>query len=254
MDAGDPAPDIHFTPTPTRVIAEMLRIAAVDASDVVFDLGCGDGRIVITAALERGAQGVGIDIDPKLLREAEAAATAAGVGSRVEFRRGDLFAVDLGPATVITLYLLDSLNVRLRPRIFATCRPGTRVVSYSFEMGEWEPDAHTPIAANGVSLWIVPANLSGTWTFTGEPEGLKIATLHLTQRFQVLAGEAVIGGKAHAIRDGRVRGSSFAFTVESGAGALTISGTVDRDVMQSSNEQPAWLARQSSGTRRSIEG
>ena len=250
MDAGDPAPDIYFTPTPTRVIAEMLRIAEVGASDVVFDLGCGDGRILIAAALERGARGVGIDIDPARLREAETAATAAGVESRVEFRRGDLFAADLGPATVITLYLLDSLNVRLRPRIFADCRPGTRVVSYSFEMGEWEADAHTPIAANGVSLWIVPANLSGSWIFTGKPAGLEVEALHLTQRFQMISGEAVIGGKIHAIRDGRVRGRSFTFTIE----ALTISGTVDGDVMQSLGEQPAWQAQRSTGTRCGIEG
>ena len=254
MHAGDPAPDIYFTPTPTRVIAEMLRLAEVDASDVVFDPGCGDGRILITAALERGAQGVGIDIDPARLCEAEAAATAAGVGPRLEFRRGDLFATNLHPATVITLYLLDSLNVRLRPRIFADCRPGTRVVSYSFEMGEWAADAHTPIAANGVSLWIVPANLLGTWIFTGESAGLKIETLHLTQRFQMLTGEAVIGGKTHAIREGRVRGHGFTFTIEAGTEALTISGTVNGDVIQSSDVPLAWLAHRSGGPRRDIEG
>ena len=254
MHAGDSEPDIFFTPTPTRVIAEMLRLAEVGADDVLYDPGCGDGRIVIAAALECGARGVGIDIDLQLLREAADAATAAGVGSRVEFRPGDLFAADLRPATVIALYLLDSLNVRLRPRIFATCRPGTRVVSYSFEMGEWEADAHTPIAANGVSLWIVPANASGAWTFTGKPAELKIETLHLTQRFQRLTGEAVIGGKTHAILDGRVRGRGFTFTIDAGSEALTISGTVDGDVMQSSDEQPAWQAHRSSGTRRSIEG
>jgi len=254
MHAGDPAPDIHFTPTPPRVIAEMLRLSEVGASDVVFDPGCGDGRILIAAELERGARGVGIDIDPARLREAETAATAAGVESRLEFRHGDLFAADLAPATVITLYLLDSLNVRLRPRIFAACRPGTRVVSYSFEMGEWEADAHTPIAANGVSLWIVPANLSGTWTFTGEPAGLRIEALHLTQHFQMISGEAVVGGKAHAIRAGRVRGHGFTFTIGVGAETLTISGTVDGDVMQSPDMPPAWLAHRSTGTRRDVEG
>lgn len=253
MRVGASTPDIFFAPTPSRVIAEMLRIADVGARDMVFDLGCGDGRIPITAALERGARGVGIDIDPQLLREAESAATAAGVRSRVEFRHGDLFAADLGPATVITLYLLDSLNVRLRPAVFAQCRPGTRVVSYSFEMGEWEPDAHTPIAANGVSLWIVPANLSGTWTFSGEPAGLKIEALHLTQRFQTLTGEAVVGGKAHPIRDGRVRGRSFTIQIQAGSETITITGTAEGDVAQSSDTLPAWQAHRASGTRRSVE-
>jgi SAM-dependent methyltransferase len=253
LNPGDLQPDIHFTPTPPRVITEMLRIASVDKSDVVFDLGSGDGRLVIAAA-ERGACGVGIDIDPQRIQEALANAARAGVERQVEFRREDFFASDLRSATVIALYLLDSLNVRLRPKIFAECRPGTRVVSYSFEMGEWPPDAHTPIAANGVSLWIVPANLSGTWHTEGVPGGAEIEALHLTQTFQTISGDAVIGGETRAIRDGRVCGNRFSFTIDAvkEADALRIFGTADGEVIRRQNA-PAWQARRAIGTSRSIE-
>ncbi len=244
MNPEDHQPDIFFTPTPARVIEEMLRLAGVGGDDVVFDLGCGDGRIVITAAA-LGARGVGIDLDPARIREA--LASAAGAGERVEFRQGDFFASDLRPATVIALYLLDSLNVRLRPKIFAECRPGTRVVSYSFEMGEWEPDAHTPMAANGVSLWIVPANLSGTWKME---DGAALEALHLTQRFQMISGDAVVGGEVRAIR-GRVHGTRFVLTIDAGheAEAEEISGIVDGEIIRA----PAWQARRAGGTQRGVE-
>lgn len=235
MNSAGAVPDIFFAPTPPRVIAEMFRLAEVGTDDVLFDLGCGDGRIVISAATECGARAVGIDIDPLRIHEAKALAAASGVEERVEFRIEDLFATDIRGATVIALYLLDSLNVRLRPKILAECRPGTRVLSYSFEMGDWEPDAHTPIAANGVSLWHVPADVSGTWKFEESPTGVPITVLHLSQRFQAISGSVIVDGKLLSIRDGRVRGRRFSVTLaaEGAAQAVTFSGVVEGNMMRS---------------------
>lgn len=234
------APDVHFTPVPERVLAEMLRLAAVGAGDVVYDLGCGDGRI-LAAAAECGAAGVGVDIDPERVAASRARIDAAGWSERVICRQENFFATDLRPATVVALYLLDSLNVRLRPKILAECAPGTRIVSYSFEMGEWECDAHTPIAANGVSLWIVPADLAGDWAVAETGEQLRVE-----QSFQKLAGHAGIAGKRRAI-SGRVAGKQFEMSVPDEPGAWKICGQSEGDCLQAivrqhGSEKP-WTAR-----------
>jgi SAM-dependent methyltransferase len=129
-----------FVPTPLDVAERMLRLAGVGPNDVVYDLGCGDGRIVIMAAQKFGARGVGVDIDPELIRRAEATATAAGVQARAEFRVQNAFATDLSDATVVTLYLLAASNVKLRPLLTKQLRPGARIVSHDYSMGDWEPD------------------------------------------------------------------------------------------------------------------
>jgi SAM-dependent methyltransferase len=225
-------PDVHFTPVPDRVLAEMLRISAVGAEDVIYDLGCGDGRVLIAAAHEYGARGVGVDIDPDRIAEALTNVRNASLSERIECRLEDFFTSDLRPATVVALYLLDSLNVRLRPKILAECRPGTRVVSYSFEMGEWECDAHTPIAANGVSLWVVPANLEGRWVAHEGSGATALRELQLGQTFQKLAGIADIGGERRTIRDGRVRGETFELRIEGEADAWLVSGQIEGDSMR----------------------
>ena len=150
-------PDVIYVPTPRAVIDEMLRIAKVQADDVIYDLGCGDGRIVITAAQEYGARGIGIDIDPQRIREANENARQAGVTDRVRFLNEDLFEADISQATVVTLYLLESLNEKLRPKLLRELRPGTRIVSHDFKMGDWEPEQAIEMNGHRVYFWTVPA-------------------------------------------------------------------------------------------------
>jgi SAM-dependent methyltransferase len=154
-----PAPpaalDVPFVPSPNDAVAAMLKLAGVTKADVVYDLGSGDGRIVIAAA-RRGARGVGIDIDPARVAEGERNARAAGVADRVRFVRQDLFDADIRDATVVTLYLLPRINLRLRPKLLADLKPGTRVVSYGFDMGDWAPERSVEVGSSTVHLWVVP--------------------------------------------------------------------------------------------------
>ena len=147
-------PDVIYVPTPPEVVEAMLRLAKVTKSDVVYDLGSGDGRIVITAAQKYGARGIGFDIDPVRIGEANANLAQAGVGDRVKFVQADLFEQDLSEATVITLYLLPSLNMKLRPTLWKL-KPGTRIVSHSFDMGDWQPEATENINGRTVYFWTV---------------------------------------------------------------------------------------------------
>lgn len=149
-------PDVIYVPTPDEVVDKMLGMAAVTARDVVYDLGCGDGRIVITAAQRYGAHGVGVDIDPKRIQEANANATQARVADKVRFIEGDLFKADISAATVVTLYLLTELNLRLRPKLMRELRPGTRVVSHAFAMGDWVPERKVEVGSTMVYLWRIP--------------------------------------------------------------------------------------------------
>jgi SAM-dependent methyltransferase len=133
-------PEVPYVPTPNNVVEEMLKVANVGKDDVVYDLGCGDGRIVITAAQKYGARGIGVDISPDRIKESNENARKAGVADRVKFLQQDLFETDLREATVVTLYLLPDVNRRLRPKLFRELKPGTRVVSHAFDMGEWTPE------------------------------------------------------------------------------------------------------------------
>ena len=153
-------PDVIFVPTPGEVVDTMLRMAAVTKKDTVYDLGCGDGRIVITAAQRYGARGVGIDIDPDRVSEATENVRKAGVADRVRIVRGDLFEADISAATVVTLYLLTDLNLKLRPKLLRDLSPGTRVVSHAFSMGDWTPERTAEIAGTTVYLWRIPARKS----------------------------------------------------------------------------------------------
>ena len=149
-------PDVIFVPTPNEVVDTMLSMAAVTKRDTVYDLGCGDGRIVITAAQKYGARGVGIDIDPERVKEATANVRNAGVADRVKIVRGDLFEADISSATVVTLYLLTDLNLKLRPKLLRELKPGTRVVSHAFAMGDWKPERSTDVSGTSVYLWRIP--------------------------------------------------------------------------------------------------
>ena len=149
-------PDVIFVPTPNEVVEKMLEMAKVTARDVVYDLGCGDGRIVITAAQKFGCRSVGIDIDPKRIQEATANARAAKVTDKVKFIEADLFESDISEATVVTLYLLTRLNEKLKPKLLKDLKPGTRVVSHAFDMGDWKPEATASVNATTVYLWRIP--------------------------------------------------------------------------------------------------
>jgi SAM-dependent methyltransferase len=148
--------DVPYVPSPEEVVSGLLKLADVHKGDVVFDLGCGDGRIVITAAKDFGARGVGVDLNPERIKEANENAKKAGVTDMVSFREGDLFQANLDGATVVTLYLLPSVNLKLKPKLLHDLKPGTRVVSHSFDMGDWKPDKTVEVNGRNLYLWIIP--------------------------------------------------------------------------------------------------
>ncbi len=150
------SPDVIFVPTPDNVVQQMLKMANVHKGDVVYDLGCGDGRTVIAAARDFGARGVGIDINPERIKESQDNAQKAGVTDRVVFRLEDLFEANIKEATVVTLYLLPSLNVKLRPKLWKDLKPGARIVSHDFDMGGWEPEKKVTVEGHTVYFWTVP--------------------------------------------------------------------------------------------------
>lgn len=149
--------DVPYVPTPTEVVEAMLNIAKVNKNDVVYDLGCGDGRIVITAAKKYGATGIGVDLNPERIKEANQNARDNKVTGKVKFYEGNLFDFDFSKASVLTLYLLPSVNLKLKPKILKEMKPGSRVVSHAFDMGDWKPDQQINVDGRTVYLWTVPA-------------------------------------------------------------------------------------------------
>ena len=159
QEATTRRPDVIYVPTPQEVVDAMLDVAKVGPNDVVYDLGCGDGRIVVTAAKRFGARGIGIDIDPQRIKEANENVASAGVGDKVEIREADLFETDLSQANVVTLYLLSSLNLKLRPKLWKELKVGSRVVSHAFNMGDWEPDETLDVNGRTVHFWTITEDL-----------------------------------------------------------------------------------------------
>jgi SAM-dependent methyltransferase len=151
-------PDVVYVPTPQEVVEGMLELAQVKGDDILYDLGSGDGRIPITAARKYSTRGVGIDINPERIAEANQNAQEAGVANKVEFRQADLFETDFSEATVVTLYLLPELNLKLRPKLLQELKPGTRIVSHAFDMGDWKPERTVRVSGKTIYLWIVPNN------------------------------------------------------------------------------------------------
>jgi cyclopropane fatty-acyl-phospholipid synthase-like methyltransferase len=150
-------PDVIFVPTPQEVVDAMLKVAKVTKNDMIYDLGSGDGRIVVTAAKQYGARGIGIDIDPQRIKEANENATKEGVTDKVKFLNADLFETDISQATVVTLYLLPSLNQKLIPKLFKELKPGTRIVSHAFDMGDWKPEQELDVNGRKVFYWTITA-------------------------------------------------------------------------------------------------
>ncbi len=219
-----PGKDVVWLPTSDTLVARMLQMAKVTAADRVYDLGAGDGKIAIAAARDFGAQSVGVEYDPTLAQLAQCYVAAERLGGRVRIVQGDIFATDFSSATVVTLYLLPELNLRLRPTILKM-QPGTRVVSHSFRMDDWEPDERSLSDDDVAYLWIVPAEVAGNWSFR-EAEGSGQFAVQLTQKFQELDGRA--NGEP-LISNARVRGLQIEFTFVENAAPTQVSGRVAGD-------------------------
>src|SRR5688500_11793736 len=211
---------VPYVQTPMEIVERMLRMAEVKKDDYVIDLGSGDGRIIIEAA-KRGARGLGVDIDPNLVRHATENAQKAGVGERVRFETRDIFETDLAPATVVTMYLLPEFNAKLLPRLLAL-KPGTRVVSHDGGIGDWPADEtlemrapEKAVGVGGVSrveLWIVPANAAGVWR-SQVPEHGHQRTFRIEQRYQVLDIDTAAQGRDLLVRASRLRGDEVKIVV-----------------------------------------
>ena len=208
--------DVPFEPSEMEVVGEMLKISQVNKDDVVYDLGCRDGRIVITAVQKTGARGVGVDLDPQRIQESVENARRAGVAERVEFLRQDLFQTDFRQATVVMLYLWPEVNLRLRPKLLKELKPGTRVVSHSHDMGNWETDK-TITAPNGhkVHFWVIPANVGGIWEWDmpGSKEKQRWV-LRLQQQFQKVQGTLQAESREIPLKDLEVKGAWLQFSAE----------------------------------------
>ena len=215
---GQAGKDVIWVPTPDDVVDRMLTMAQVTPGDLLMDLGAGDGKIAIAAAKKFGARAVGIEYNPDMVKHANANAQAAGVAGngagKALVRHGDIFATDFSQATVITMYLLPALNMKLRPQILSM-RPGTRVASHSFTMEDWEADEISSSDGRRAYFWIVPANVLGTWTL----EAMNRKTeLSLEQTFQKISGTVALGALQAGLREPRLRGAAISFAYVDSAG------------------------------------
>ncbi len=223
-DAELPRLDVPYVPTPQDVVERMLQMADVQSDDYLIDLGSGDGRIVVTAVQKwEVKEALGIDLDPQRVAEARENAEKAGVSEQAAFEQGDLFEKDLSGANVVTMYLLQWVNERLRPVILETMEPGTRIVSHAFDMGDWRPDQEDQVGGSRIYLWIVPAQVEGSWRLqTGDDQDI---TLTLTQSYQYLQGTAESGDRMSVISDAQLQGNQISFTI----GSERYMGTVQGD-------------------------
>jgi SAM-dependent methyltransferase len=235
-----PALDVPYVPTPPEVVERMLDMAEVKPDDFVIDLGSGDGRIAIAAA-KRGARAFGVDIDPQRVEEAQENARKAGMLGRVSFRRQNLFDTRIDEANVLTMYLLRKVNLDLRPRVLDELRPGTRVVSHAFSMGDWKPDGHSEVGYRQVYLWIVPAKVAGRWRVQ---DGAESFSLTLEQSYQYITGKAQVGDRTVELSEGRLMGANITLTLADGR---MYQGRVDGDRIEGtsssgSTQQSLWQA------------
>jgi SAM-dependent methyltransferase len=235
--SGQPGKDVIWVPTPEDQAEVMLDLAEVTAADYVIDLGSGDGRIVIAAA-KRGARALGIEFNPDMVKLSEKNAEKAGVSDRASFIQADIFESDFSKASVITMYLLPDLNLKLRPKIL-DMEPGTRVVSHAFNMGDWEADKSVTSGGRYLYLWTVPARVDGDWTWM---ENNNPAALHLDQKFQFIEGTIATKKNACTIQDAKLRGDQIAFT----CGKQYYSGQITLDqirgIVQYQTTESEWIA------------
>ena len=205
--------DVPYVPTPQPIVDKMLEMADVKSSDYLIDLGSGDGRIPITAAQRYGINAYGVDLNPERIAEANANANKAGVTDKVKFEEKNLFETNISKASVLTLYLLPTVNMQLRPRILKELKPGSRVVSHSFDMGDWEADRTEKIDGKTLYFWVVPAQAQGSWQVKAEGNGKRQFKLELDQKYQTLSGTATIDGQKAPIKNARLQGDGISFEI-----------------------------------------
>jgi precorrin-6B methylase 2 len=234
---GQEGKDVIWVPTPEELVQAMLDIAKLTPDDYLMDLGSGDGRIVIAAA-KRGTRAVGIEYNPDMVELSKRNAEKAGVSARASFVNADLFATDLSQATVITMYLLPSLNLKLRPTIL-DLKPGTRIVAHAFNMGEWQYDKTVEKEGRTAYLWIVPAKVAGTWTMSLNPGS---AELTLTQVFQTIDGTLKVNGKAAALKNAKIDGSHITFTCGDEEYSGIVNGKTIEGSVKAKGREQKWSA------------
>ena len=254
---GMPGKDVVWVPTPPQVVEFMLDIAKVTPQDFVIDLGSGDGRIVIAAG-KRGARGFGVELNENLVQLSNEEAARQGVAGRVQFQVRDMFQTDLSPASVLTTYLLPHLNVRVRPQLLKQMKPGSRVVTYAFHMGEWQPDQVAQVSGLTVHHYIVPAAAMGKWLWKDDGIGFtREYEMDVEQRFQFISGNARSRSALAYLRDMKVEGRRIRFRLTEEAGSSLAQhyyeGEIDGDAITGTartNNQTAvrtWRAQRVSG-------
>lgn len=235
-----PALDVPYIKTPDAVVDRMLEMGRVGASDVLIDLGSGDGRIPIAAAGKFGTAGLGVDLDPARTKEATEAAKQAGVAEQVKFRTENLFDTDLSKATVITMYLFPEINLRLRPELLKL-KPGTRIVSHAFHMDEWTPERHDVVAGNDIFLWTVPAKVQGLWRVA--VPGHRDYVLRVWQQFDKIQGTATtIDEHSIPVLNMQLHGAEIRYTLNTFDGEFSFTGTVEGSKMHGSGTVGEWKA------------
>jgi precorrin-6B methylase 2 len=230
---GQEGKDVIWVPTPEELIQAMLDAAKVTPDDFVMDLGSGDGRIVIAAA-KRGARAQGIEYNPDMVELSRRNAEKAGVSAKATFENADIFATDFSKATVITMYLLPQLNLKLRP-IILELKPGTRVVSHAFTMGDWAADQTIEMEGRTAFLWLVPAKVEGTWAW---PD----AELKLTQEFQIVKGTLKTDGKELTLKNGKLDGSAITFSAGDKEYSGQVNGGTIAGTLTANRQSQKWSA------------
>lgn len=204
--------DVPYVPTDERTVESLLELAQVGRNDVLYDLGCGDGRIVITAAMKRGARGVGVDLDPVRVDEARILAFHSRVENMTRFVEADLLEVDFSEATVVSLYLLDQINLTLRPRLLEELQPGARIISHAFDMADWKPDRRLNYNSVNLYKWVVPAPFAGSWQWQNQAGDRYRITLK--QKFQKISGQAWINDQPALLHRAALRGDRLALGIK----------------------------------------
>ncbi len=226
---GQEGKDVIWVPTPQSLVERMLQMAGTKPNDIVYDLGSGDGRTVITAAKKFGATATGVEYNPDMVALSKRNAEKEGIAGKAQFIQGDIFQTDFSKATVLTLYLLPSLNVKLRPTIL-NMKPGTRVVSHAFTMDDWQADQVDSSEGRTAYMWIVPAKVGGTWKLDVPGSGAKSYEATFLQQYQNVGGSAKADNKPIQFSNGKLRGENITFTlVEDGNVRRDFTGRVNGD-------------------------